>query len=103
MTTDEKLDLILARLDGLEADMAGLNNRAVTLDDRTVEMAGALDAIARTTEGIRDGVVNLTGAVDEMGRFDEAAFQLEELIEADRRRERREWRDGARAAMGRAS
>jgi hypothetical protein len=101
MTAEQKWDLLLARFDVIEARLSEIDGRLVTLDDRTGEMSDDIDKIEGDVDTIRDDLVNLTGAVEEIGPLGRVIYDLGELAEDARRRELNEMLAGAREGIAR--
>lgn len=82
MTISKTLELILKRLDAIEAEQTETK-------EKVAELVSDIGGLERQ--------------IEEIGDFDEAAYLLGEVVEDARRKERLEWLAGARGAMGKAS
>ena len=112
MTWAQILSQIMARFDaldqtlnGLRGDLEDIHNRVVTLEDRTAEVARAedIEALRAKLNDLDVNVSTLGRTLDDQGNVGEALYLLDELADAERRRERAEMLAGARAAMRVAS
>lgn len=93
MTWADMHRAIMARFDEVNARLTDIDGRLVTIEDRTGEMAGAIEKIKANTETLREGLEGLSNKIDEL----DVSYALDELVDAERRRELNGMRDELRA------
>lgn len=59
MTTDEKFDLILSKIGGLETKMTGLETKITGIETKMNTLESKVDNLENKLEGVEDAIVNV--------------------------------------------